>query len=90
MLYFCITLAATLLQNSKLKLVMTIILFVAGMYAKSKIQDWITDIYPMVYDDTVNFVQLLLQSWPYALANLIELAVFMILTTWLLEKKLSL
>ena len=90
MLYFCITLAATLLQNSKLKLVGTIVLFVAGLYLKSKIQDWITDVYPMVYDDTVNFVQLLLQSWPYALANLVELAVFMVLTTWLLEKKLSL
>lgn len=90
MLYFCITLAATLLQSSKLKLVVTIVLFVAGMYAKSRIQDWITDVYPRVYDDTVNFVQLLLQSWPYALANLVELAVFMILTTWLLEKKLSL
>lgn len=90
MLYFCITLAATLLQNSKLKLVVTIVLFVAGMYADSKIQNLIEKAHPMVYDDTVNFVQLLLQSWPYALANLIELAVFMILTTWLLEKKLSL
>ena len=44
----------------------------------------------MVYRDTVDLIYLLQQSWPYALANLAELALFMILTTWLLEKKLSL
>ena len=42
MLYLCITLAATLLQNSRLKLVVTIALFVAGIYAESKIQGVIT------------------------------------------------
>ena len=86
----CITLAATLLQNSRLKLVVTIALFVAGIYAESKIQGVITDLHPMVYRDTVDLLYLLQQSWPYALANLAELALFMILTTWLLEKKLSL
>ena len=85
MLYLCITLAATLLQ-----LVVTIALFVAGIYAESKIQGVITDLHPMVYRDTVDLIYLLQQSWPYALANLAELALFMILTTWLLEKKLSL
>ena len=90
MLYLCITLAATLLQNSRLKLVVTIALFVAGIYAESKIQGVITDLHPMVYRDTVDLLYLLQQSWPYALANLAELALFMILTTWLLEKKLSL
>lgn len=90
MLYLCITLAATLLQNSKLKLVLTIVLFVLGMVAESKIQGAIRDIYPMVYTEAVNFMQLLLQSWPFALANLIELAICMLVTTWLLEKKLSL
>ena len=90
MLYLCITLAATLLQNSRLKLVVTIALFVAGIYAESKIQGVITDLHPMVYRDTVDLIYLLQQSWPYALANLVELALFMILTTWLLEKKLSL
>ena len=90
MLYLCITLAATLLQNSRLKLVVTIALFVAGIYAESKIQGVITDLHPMVYRDTVDLIYLLQQSWPYALANLAELALFMILTTWLLEKKLSL
>ena len=90
MLYLCITLAATLLQNSKLKLVLTIVLFVAGMVAESKIQGAIRNIYPMVYTDAVNFMQLLLQSWPFALANLVELAVCMLVTTWLLERKLSL
>ena len=88
----CITLAVTLLllQNSRLKLVVTIALFVAGIYAESKIQGVITDLHPMVYRDTVDLIYLLQQSWPYALANLAELALFMILTTWLLEKKLSL
>ena len=90
MLYLCITLAATLLQNSRLKLVVTIALFVAGIYTESKIQGVITDLHPMVYRDTVDLIYLLQQSWPYALANLVELALFMILTTWLLEKKLSL
>ena len=90
MLYLCITLAATLLQNSRLKLVVTIALFVAGIYTESKIQGVITDLHPMVYRDTVDLLCLLQQSWPYALANLVELALFMILTTWLLEKKLSL
>ena len=90
MLYLCITLAATLLQNSRLKLVVTIALFVAGIYTESKIQGVITDLHPMVYRDTVDLLYLLQQSWPYALANLAELALFMILTTWLLEKKLSL
>lgn len=90
MLYLCITLAATLLQNSKLKLVLTIVLFVLGMVAESKIQNAIGKLHPMVYTETVNFMQLLLQTWPYALANLIELAVCMLVTTWLLEKKLSL
>ncbi len=90
MLYFCITLAATLLQSSKLKLIVTIAFFVAGMFAQSKIQNAIEKVHPMIYDDTVNFVQLLFQSWPYALTNLIELAICMIFTTWLLEKKLSL
>ena len=85
MLYLCITLAATLLQNSRLKLVVT-----AGIYTESKIQGVITDLHPMVYRDTVDLIYLLQQSWPYALANLVELALFMILTTWLLEKKLSL
>ena len=90
MLYLCITLAATLLQNSRLKLVVTIALFVAGIYAESKIQGVITDLHPMVYRDTVDLIYLLQQSWPYALANLAELALFMILTTWRLEKNLSL
>lgn len=90
MLYLCITLAATLLQNSKLKLVLTIVLFVLGMVAESKIQGVISDLRPMVYMDAVNFPQLVFASWPYALANLIELAVCMLITTWLLEKKLSL
>lgn len=90
MLYLCITLAATLLQNSRLKLVVTIVFFIAGMTANGKIQDLIGELQPVVYKETVQFLDLLVQSWPYALANLIELAVCMLLTTWLLEKKLSL
>ena len=43
-----------------------------------------------IESETVDLIYLLQQSWPYALANLVELALFMILTTWLLEKKLSL
>lgn len=76
--------------KQQMKLVVTIALFVAGIYAESKIQGVITDLHPMVYRDTVDLLYLLQQSWPYALANLAELALFMILTTWLLEKKLSL
>ncbi len=90
MLYFCITLAATILQSSKLKFIVTVLLFAAGIYAKFRIEGWVEKVCPMVYDDSVNFLQVLIQSWPYALVNLIELAIFMAVTTWLLDKKLSL
>ncbi len=89
-LYFCITLAATLLQNSKLKLIVTVLLVVAGIYAQSKIDGFISNASQMVYGDSVNFMQVVMQSGPYVLVNLVELAVFIALTTWLLDKKLSL
>lgn len=90
LLYLCITLAATLLQNSRLKLVVTIAFFIAGFWLRGKLQELVGELYPVVYTESTGFTQLLYQSWPYALLNLAVLALCMALTTWLLDKKLSL
>lgn len=87
-IYLCITLAATLFQNSYFKVFISVVFFIAAMFGRSKLEKLVKSGYQLQLGES--FLDLLYQSWPYALLNLGLLLVCVALITWLLKKKLSL
>lgn len=90
LIYLSITLSATLLQNSRFKLVVSILLFLAASLLRSKLQDLVGTVYSIQVTDHTGFIELLYQSWPYTLLNLGVFLISVAVTTWLLKKKISL
>lgn len=101
LVYFCITLSATLLQNSRFKLICSILFFLAGSYIRSKLEDLIpapeilfTDAGSAVVGETLTKAytvsDMLMDAMPYTLLNLAVLVLCVAGTTWMLNKKLSL
>ncbi|MBQ8639680.1 MAG: hypothetical protein IJ468_10980 [Lachnospiraceae bacterium] len=87
-IYLCITLTATLLQNSRFKVIVSIVFFLLASEGRSKLEELIGNHYVIRYGE--RFLDLLFQAWPYTLLNLGVLLLSVTATTWLLKKKLSL
>lgn len=90
LIYFCITLSATLLQNSRFKLICSILFFLIGNFAKSKLQDLISDLTRMHPEEISDIGDFLVQALPYSLLNLAVLLICIGATSRMLSKKLSL
>ena len=89
-IYLCITLTATLLQNSRFRLIVSIVFFLLATWGRSKLQDWIGTFFQPDFANDISLTDLLTQSWPYTLLNLAVLIVCVATTSQLLKKKLSL
>lgn len=92
LIYLSITLSSTLLQNSRLKSVASLILYLGVTYLLYRFQRWMGEQLadPKKINDTVAIGALLKRSAPYTLLNFIVVIVCISLTTWLLKKKVSL
>lgn len=91
MVYFCITLTATLLQNSRFRMLVSVVLYVLLSWLRGFIQGKIGEAFPvqdMVME--VNFQDVMYQMTPYTILNLVSIVILLGATTWLLAKKLSL
>ena len=91
MVYFCITLTATLLQNSRLRIVVSVVFFLLLSWGRGKLQGLISDRFPL--DDIVidvSFQEVIYRMTPYTILNLATVVLLIGATAWLLAKKLSL
>lgn len=83
--YLAITLSATVLQNKRLKGLLSFLVFL-GLYAGIQ---WIVEKLPGV-DYEIGFVSAMLSAWPQYAAYLLVIAGSFILSALLLDKKVSL
>ena len=91
MVYFCITLTATLLQSSRFRALVSILFFLVLSWARGFIQGFITDKVPL--RDTmveVTASEIMTQMTPYTILNLVTVVIMIAATTWLLKYRLSL
>ena len=84
--YLSVTLSATFLQNSKLKGILSVALFLLLTYVLSRI----TDLLPLLYDPPRNTTEALLSVLPATIFNLAVLVVCIFVSGRLLEKRVSL
>ncbi len=93
LVYLCITLSATLLQNSRFKLIGSILLFIVASIGRSKTESWIETTFlsetEIVYGN-YTLGDMLIQALPYTALNLTLMIFCTIATAWLLKKKISL
>mgnify|MGYP000857340358 CR=1 FL=1 len=83
--YLAITLSATVLQNAKLKKLVSFVFFVAIM----ALLQWGVSLLPTDYSGT-DLTQALLSAWPQYAVYLVVIVASFALSAWLLEKKVSL
>lgn len=86
MAYFCITLTATVLQNKKIKGVISTVLFLLVLWGVTKLGDLL----PELYETPHNMVQASLAHLPQTLLFLAVMAGCIVGTAQLLEHKVSL
>ncbi len=96
LVYLCVTLSATLLQNSRFKLLGSIVFFLLASFLRTKAEGNIETLFynkfplPNTEVISINMTDLLFYSLPYTGLNLILVILCVTITTWLLKKKLSL
>ena len=84
--YLSITLSATFLQNSKLKGILSVALFLALTYGMGRVENLL----PRLYQTPENALQAILSVLPAALFNLVVMVICIFVCGKLLEKKVSL
>ena len=84
--YFCITLTATILQNKKIKGLISVVLYLAVLIAANKIGD----ILPRLYEEPSTMAQASFAGLPRMLFFLILIIGAVVGTSELLERKVSL
>ena len=84
--YLSVTLSATFLQNSKLKSILSVGLFLLISFLQTKIMDLL----PLLYDPPMNIQEAILSVLPSTAFNLALLIVCIFACGELLEKKVSL
>lgn len=90
LVYLCITLSVTLLQNSRFKLIVSIILFVIATILRTKAEEYLETMFYFESSAVHSIGDLLLQALPYTGLNLVLVVICVIGTSWLLKKKISL
>lgn len=84
--YLCITLTATVLQNRKIKGLISVILYIFLFYAVNKIGGLL----PVLYESPENMQQVVITALPCMVFFLIIIAGAVVGTAQLLDKKVSL
>ena len=84
--YLCITLTATVLQNRKIKGLISVILYIFLFYAVNKIGGLL----PVLYEAPENMQQVVITALPCMVFFLIIIAGAVVGTAQLLDKKVSL
>jgi len=84
--YFAITLSATLLQNNKLKGLVSFVIFIALSYFIG----FISDMIPLPYSDRENILSVLISALPVTIFNIVVMIASIVGCAVLLEKKVSL
>ena len=84
--YLCITLTATVLQNRKIKGLISVILYIFLFYAVNKIGGLL----PVLYEAPENMQQVVITALPCMVFFLIIIAGAVVGTAELLDKKVSL
>ena len=89
MVYFAITLVCTLLQNSRFRFVLSIVLYLLMSAGRQKLQNLLP---PMeaAYGTELTFSLVMKAAAPYTLLNLATIVILIAATGWLLKHRLSL
>lgn len=86
MVYFSITLSATLLQNNRFRGFFSFTLFMIFTYVRG----WISDKLPILYPDTIDYTEKMLNLIPSTLFEIAIMIASIVGCSILLEKKVSL
>ena len=89
MVYFCITLVATLMANNRFRAVLSAALFLLLAIGRQYLQNLLPS-QEAGYSGEITFSLVIRQSTPYALLNLATIIVMVAATSWLLKHRLSL